>query len=66
MMFNGLDRPFELLNLRYRPETQNILCFANREIISLLLFQKISIFLFKYKKMNKLSAMNELFNGKII
>jgi hypothetical protein len=34
MIFNGLDRPFELLNLRYEREVQKILYFAKHHSIT--------------------------------
>jgi hypothetical protein len=33
-MFNCLDRPFELLNLKYEREVQKILCFAKHHSIT--------------------------------
>jgi hypothetical protein len=38
MMFNGLDRPFELLNLKYEREVQKILCFAKHHSITLYIY----------------------------
>jgi hypothetical protein len=39
-MFNGLDRSFELLNLRYRREACEILCFAKSHSLSLYIYIK--------------------------
>jgi hypothetical protein len=39
-MFNGLDRLFELLNLRYRRESQNLLCFPKHHSITIYIYRE--------------------------
>jgi hypothetical protein len=34
IMFNGLDRPFELSNSRYRREARKVLCFAKHHSLT--------------------------------
>jgi hypothetical protein len=34
IMFNVLDRPFELSNLRYRCEAREVLCFAKHHSLT--------------------------------
>jgi hypothetical protein len=38
MMFNDLDRPFELSNLRYEREAREILCFAKYHNLTLYIY----------------------------
>jgi hypothetical protein len=35
IMFNGLDRPFELLNPRYGREARELLCFAKHHSLTI-------------------------------
>jgi hypothetical protein len=55
MMFNGLDRPFELLNSRYGREAQKIFCFAKHHSITL------SLSLYIYMKFLAVLSVKEHF-----
>jgi hypothetical protein len=48
MMFNGLDRPFELLNSRYRCEAQFFFYFAKHHSITLSLYIYICLYIDAY------------------
>jgi hypothetical protein len=43
MMFNGLDRPFELSNSRYGREAQETLCFTKHHSLTLYIYMSHSI-----------------------
>jgi hypothetical protein len=47
IMFNDFDRSFELLNLRYKHEIREILCFAKHHSLSLSLSLYIYIYIYR-------------------
>jgi hypothetical protein len=49
IMFNGLDRLFELLNLRYGREAQEIWCSIEHPSLSL----SLSLYIYIYYKKNE-------------
>jgi hypothetical protein len=58
IMFNGLDWPFEFLNLRYGRETREVLCFAKNHILSLSLSLSLSINIYMSEAMVLREAQN--------
>jgi hypothetical protein len=38
MMFNGLDRPFELSNSKYGRKIREVLCFAKHHSLTLYIY----------------------------